>query len=141
MKDCCCNPEDGHCECFIEGYRPPADQVPELVDADGLDVIEALVADATAVEGVANVHEGGDSFAERVIRRAVEQGTLIVIGPKNHPAHNAALQAVPAEMGDLLLHGTLSMTKRQVIVDFADRDRAEAFFEALERVAQTSGEE
>lgn len=46
------------------------------VDADGLDRVEALVADATAVEGVANVHEGSGYFAERVIRRALQQGSL-----------------------------------------------------------------
>jgi hypothetical protein len=66
-----------------------------MVDADGLDVIEALVADATAVEGVANVHEGSGYFAERVIRRAVEQGTLVVIGPETHPAH-CALATIPS---------------------------------------------
>lgn len=49
------------------------------VDADGLDRVEALVADASAVEGVANVHEGSSYFAERIIRRAIEQGALQVV--------------------------------------------------------------
>lgn len=38
--------------------------------------MEGLVANAVAVEGVANVHEGSSYFAERVIRRAIKQGTL-----------------------------------------------------------------
>jgi len=46
------------------------------VDADGLDEVERIVCDATAIEGVCNVHEGGGYYAERVIRRAIEQGWL-----------------------------------------------------------------
>ena len=65
-------------------------EVTEAIDEDGLDIIEALVADATAVEGVANVHEGGGYFAERVIRRAIEQGNLRVTGPASHPAMTSA---------------------------------------------------
>ena len=65
-------------------------EVTEAIDEDGLDIIEALVADATAVEGVANVHEGGDYFAERVIRRAIEQGNLRVTAPASHPAMTSA---------------------------------------------------
>lgn len=61
----------------------------EMVDADGLDIIEALVADASAIEGVANVHEGSSYYAERLIRRAIEQGNLAVTGPANHPAHRS----------------------------------------------------
>jgi hypothetical protein len=48
------------------------------LDADGLDQVEGLVADATAAEGVCNVHEGGGYYAERIIRRALEQGTLLL---------------------------------------------------------------
>jgi uncharacterized protein YheU (UPF0270 family) len=51
------------------------------VDEDGLDRVEALVADAVAAEGVSNVHEGGSYYAERVIKRAIEQGTLSLAWP------------------------------------------------------------
>lgn len=57
------------------------------IDADGLDEVEALVADAAAVEGVGNVHEGGSYYAERIIRRAIEQGTLsLAMKAKEEPA-------------------------------------------------------
>jgi hypothetical protein len=45
-------------------------------DEDGLDVIEALVADAAAAEPSRMVHEGGEYYAERIIRRAIAQGNL-----------------------------------------------------------------
>lgn len=46
------------------------------IDEDGLDEVEAIVADAAAVEGVGQVHEGGSYYAERIIRRAMQQGKL-----------------------------------------------------------------
>lgn len=49
------------------------------IDCDGLDAVERLCYDAAKAEGVcANVHEGGGYYAERIIRRAIQQGTLIV---------------------------------------------------------------
>jgi hypothetical protein len=51
------------------------------LDADGLDRVEALVADASAVEGICNAHEGAGYYAERIIKRAIEQGTLHLASP------------------------------------------------------------
>jgi hypothetical protein len=51
------------------------------LDADGLDIVEALVADACAAERSRGVHEGGEYYAERIIRRALEQGTLALANP------------------------------------------------------------
>lgn len=48
-------------------------------DEDGLDAIEALVADAAAAERPRMVHEGGEYYAERIIRRAIKQGTLRLV--------------------------------------------------------------
>lgn len=44
-------------------------------DEDGLDAIKALVADA-APWPRRMVHEGSEYYAERIIRRAIAQGTL-----------------------------------------------------------------
>jgi hypothetical protein len=48
------------------------------LDDDGLDPIEALVADAAAAEGPGRLHESGSYYAERIIKRAIAQGTLIL---------------------------------------------------------------
>lgn len=56
---------------------------------DGLDPIEALVADAAAAEPLRMVHEGGGYYAERIIRRAIAQGTLVLATPIQEDAGTA----------------------------------------------------
>ncbi len=46
------------------------------VDGDGLDGVERACFDASAVEGMSKVHEGCGYYAERIIRRAIQQGNL-----------------------------------------------------------------
>jgi hypothetical protein len=48
------------------------------LDADGLDQVGGLVADAVAVDGQRLLDEGGGQYAERIIRRALAQGTLVL---------------------------------------------------------------
>ena len=61
--------------------------IPDAVDADCLDIIEALVSDACAAESPRGVHEGGEYYAERIVRRAIEQGTLaLAVPPAGHAA-------------------------------------------------------
>jgi hypothetical protein len=89
-------------------------------DVDGLDRIEQIVCDATAVEGVAAVHEGSGYFAERVIRRAIEQGKLI---PTEYAS---ALQASPPVGGDLVERAEVAI---QLIADgnfYDDYDQSTA---------------
>lgn len=52
----------------------------ESEDEDGLDAIQALVCDAAAAEPARMVHEGGEYYAERIIRRAIVQGTIRLAG-------------------------------------------------------------
>lgn len=59
------------------------------LDADGLDPIEALVCDASAAEPFQLVHEGGYYYAVRIIRRALEQGTLCLPAARASEASNA----------------------------------------------------
>ncbi len=84
---------------LAKSAKPSVDE--PSIDADGNDRIEALVLDATAIEGVANVHEGSGYFAERVIRRAIEQGTLrLGTPPRGHEPE--ALAAIPRPVGEAI---------------------------------------
>jgi dsDNA-binding SOS-regulon protein len=62
-------------------------------DEDGLDPIGALVCDAAAAEPSRMVHEGGEYYAERVIRRAIAQGTLVLASADTHPKDGDVKQA------------------------------------------------
>lgn len=55
-----------------------AKAIPLEKNADGNDIIETIVMDASADEPFIGVHEGGSYYAERLIRRAILQGKLTI---------------------------------------------------------------
>ena len=56
--------------------RPAIRASHPMTDNTQSDVVEDIVSDACAAEPPRGVHEGGEYYAERIVRRAIEQGTL-----------------------------------------------------------------
>jgi hypothetical protein len=48
----------------------------------------------------------------------------------------ASLESSQSELLEALSYGTLSMTKRMVVIDFDSRERAEAMYALLERTSR-----
>jgi hypothetical protein len=63
-------------------------------DDDGLDPIEALVADAASEEACPMLHEAGEYYAERIIKRAIAQGTLVLASVDTLPEGQDAQQGL-----------------------------------------------